>query len=86
MGFLIIIPVGFLLSLAWVLWTMRPQRPPDANDTMQWHRRSMAALAPGRDPGPGLGRLLSPRSNEDGASGSDEDGVVATTEGLRKAR
>jgi hypothetical protein len=50
-GFLIIIPAGFLLSLAWVLWSVRPQRRPDANDTMQWHRRSMAALHPGRDGG-----------------------------------
>jgi len=45
-GFLIIIPVGFLLSLIWVLWSVRPQRRPDANDSMQWHRRSMAALDP----------------------------------------
>ncbi|MGZ4664671.1 MAG: hypothetical protein ACXV5Q_06360 [Frankiaceae bacterium] len=50
-GFLIIIPVCFVLSLIWVWWSVRPQRRPDANDSMQWHRRSMAALDPGRDPG-----------------------------------
>jgi hypothetical protein len=48
-GFLIIIPVCFVLSLIWVWWSVRPRRRPDANDSMQWHRRSMAALDPGRD-------------------------------------
>jgi len=48
-GFLIIIPVCFVLSLIWVWWSVRPRPRPDANDSMQWHRRSMAALDPGRD-------------------------------------
>ena len=76
MGFLIIIPVGFVLSLIWVWWSVRPQRRPDANDSMQWHRRSMAALDPGRDVA--AGALASPGERV-------ADSGVRTTDALRNA-
>ncbi len=83
MGFLIIIPAGFLLSLAWVLWSVRPQRRPDANDTMQGHRRSMAALHPGRDGGRDAvaGSAAATGALRSGAVGSGTVGSGTVTEG-----
>lgn len=82
-GFLIIIPAGFLLSLAWVLWSVRPQRRPDANDTMQGHRRSMAALHPGRDGGRDgvAGSAAATGALRSGAVGSGTVTEGAVTEG-----
>ena len=83
MGFLIIIPVCFLLSLIWVWWSVRPQRRPDANDSMQWHRRSMAALDPGRD---AVG--LDPGRDAVAGLAPGERGVgtgIPTTDALRNA-
>ena len=48
MAFLLVIPVVFVLAEAWVMWSGRTRKAPEAYATVAQYQRARAALAPTR--------------------------------------
>lgn len=48
MAFLLVIPVVFVLAEAWVMWSGRTRKAPEAYATVAQYQRARAALAPQR--------------------------------------
>lgn len=48
MAFLLVIPVVFVLAEAWVMWSGRTRKAPEAYATVAQYQRARAALAPSR--------------------------------------
>jgi hypothetical protein len=47
-AFLLVIPVVFVLAEAWVMWSGRTRKAPEAYATVAQYQRARAALAPTR--------------------------------------
>jgi hypothetical protein len=44
--FLLVIPVVFVLAEAWLIWSGRTRKEPGVMESVERHRRALAALAP----------------------------------------
>jgi hypothetical protein len=47
-AFLLVIPLMFVLAEAWVIWSGRARKAPEAEATVAQYQRARAALAPKR--------------------------------------